>query len=310
VKLKQFAFGLACYVPGVHGLMAKNAGGGESARYCYSVWLRHLVLVHGCGTGGVPGVVAELGPGDSLGTGLAALLSGSERYYGLDIVPHGDLAMNLDILDELADLFRARAEIPGPDEYPTVKPYLDSYPFPSWILADEILDRSLSPDRLRRIRDSIENTDDANSLIKYVVPWTEKTNVEANAVDMVYSQAVLEHVDDLPGVYYAMADWVKPGGVMSHEIDFGAHQFDQRWNGHWTWSDFKLRLLRGGRPYLINRQPLSAHLDLINRFGFDVQLVREVQKESAISRDDLAERFHHLSDEDLTTVAAYVVAKR
>lgn len=310
MKLKQVAFGLACYIPGVHGLMAKNAGGGESARYCYSVWLRHLVLVHGCGAGGVPGAVAELGPGDSLGTGLAALLCGAERYYGLDIVPHGQLARNLEILDELADLFRARAGIPGPDEYPDVKPYLESYQFPSWILDDEILDRSLSPDRLRRIHDSVQSVDDANSMIKYVVPWTDKTNVEANAVDMVYSQAVLEHADDLPGVYDAMAAWVKPGGVMSHEIDFGAHQFDKRWNGHWTWSDLELRLLRGGRPYLINRQPLSVHLELIDRLGFDVHLVREVQKESAISRNDLASRFHHLNDDDLTTVAAYVVAKK
>jgi SAM-dependent methyltransferase len=254
--------------------------------------------------------VAELGPGDSLGTGLAALLCGAERYYGLDIVHHGDLARNLVILDELAELFRARADIPGPDEFPDVKPYLESYQFPSGILDDEILDLSLAPDRLRRIRDSVQNVEDAESVIRYVVPWTEKNSVDADAVDMVYSQAVLEHVDDLPGAYNAMAAWVKPGGVMSHEIDFGAHQFDERWNGHWTWSDLKLRLVRGGRPYLINRQPLSAHLELIDRLGFDVHLVREVRKESAISREDLASRFHGLNDDDLTTVAAYVAAKK
>jgi len=147
-------------------------------------------------------------------------------------------------------------------------------------------------------------------VIRYVVPWTDKPSVETNTVDMVYSQAVLEHVDDLPGAYSAMAAWVKPGGVMSHEIDFGAQEFDERWNGHWTWSDLRFRLLRGGRPYLINRQPLSAHLEIIDRSGFDVHVVRKVQKEPAVSREDLASRFHYLNDDDFTTVAAYVAAKK
>jgi SAM-dependent methyltransferase len=310
VKLRQIAFGLACYLPGVHGLLAKNAGGGESARYCYSVWMRHLVLVHGCGAGGVPRVVAELGPGDSLGTGLAALLCGAQKYYGLDIVPHGDLESNLDILDELVGLFKAREDIPGEDEFPGVKPYLDSYRFPSWILTDEVLDGALTPGRLRLVRDSIRNTANPDSLIRYAVPWTDKENVEAGAVDMVYSQAVLEHVDDLAGVYDAMASWLKPGGVMSHEIDFTAHQFDPRWNGHWSWSDFSLWLLRGGRPYLINRRPLSEHLGLIERMGFDVRLVRDVRKPSAIPREQLAGRFRGMNEDDMTTAAGYVVATR
>ena len=308
MKSRQVAFGLACYIPGVYGMMAKSAGGALSARYCYSVWLRHLVLVHESGTGGVPAAVAELGPGDSLGTGLSALLCGAERYYGLDVVPHGRLGRNTAILDELVELFRARADIPGPEEYPSVKPQLESYRFPSSILDDQTLDRSLTPDRIRRIRDSVKDVDEVGSMIRYVVPWTESSNIEENAVDMVYSQAVLEHVDDLTQVYEAMAAWVKPGGVISHEIDFSAHQFDERWNGHWTWSDPKLWLLRGGRPYLINRQPLSAHVELIGRAGFDIRLVRKVQQKSAVTRGNLTTRFRHLSDDDLTTSAAYIVA--
>jgi hypothetical protein len=291
-------------------MMAKNAGGGESARYCYSVWMRHLVLVHGCGAGQVPAAVAELGPGDSLGTGLAALLCGAERYYGLDVVPHGELARNHALLEELAGLVGARANIPGPDEFPDVKPQLDSYEFPSRILGDDILDRSLAPDRVQRIRDSLRDVEGAGSMIRYAVPWTDASTVEASAVEMVYSQAVLEHVDELPQVYGVMAAWLKPGGVMSHEIDFSAHQFDDRWNGHYTWSDFKWRLLRGGRPYLINRESLSTHLELIEQNGLDVRTVRKVQKESAISRNDLTRRFRDLSDDDLMTRAAYIVASK
>ena len=38
-------------------------------------------------------------------------------------------------------------------------------------------------------------------------------------LDLVFSQATLEHVDGLPDVYRAMYDWLKPGAYMSHQID-------------------------------------------------------------------------------------------
>ncbi len=64
-----------------------STGGSDSARYCYSVWLRHLALLvqHGFTVKGAQ--IGELGPGDSIGIGLAALISGGARYVGLDIVP-------------------------------------------------------------------------------------------------------------------------------------------------------------------------------------------------------------------------------
>jgi hypothetical protein len=37
--------GIATFVPGVRRLANRRAGGPASARYCYSVWLRHLVVV-------------------------------------------------------------------------------------------------------------------------------------------------------------------------------------------------------------------------------------------------------------------------
>lgn len=44
MKLKQLIYGVASFVPGVIRLCAKGTGGTDSARYCYSVWLRHLVM--------------------------------------------------------------------------------------------------------------------------------------------------------------------------------------------------------------------------------------------------------------------------
>ena len=87
----------------------------------------------------IPKVVAELGPGDSIGIGLAALLSGAERYFALDLVRYSGLEKNLEIFDELVSLFAAQAPIPGEQEFPFLYPKLDCYDFPHALVARERL---------------------------------------------------------------------------------------------------------------------------------------------------------------------------
>src|ERR1700704_1131908 len=99
MSTKQIIKGLLTFVlPRV--FYSRHTGGTDSARYCYSVFLRHLVRIHST-TGQVPlGRIAELGPGDSLGVGLAALIAGGERYYAFDVSPFSNQARNLNIFDE------------------------------------------------------------------------------------------------------------------------------------------------------------------------------------------------------------------
>ena len=132
--LRPVLGGLASYVPGINRLRTVPTGGTDSARYCYSVWLRHLVLAAEHGAAARPRIVAELGPGDSVGIGLCALLTGAERYLGLDVVRYASLERNQRILDELVGLLRARTPIPDAVEFPVVKPYLDDYRFPAHLL--------------------------------------------------------------------------------------------------------------------------------------------------------------------------------
>src|SRR5262245_9785357 len=82
-----------------------STGGSDSPRYCYSVWLRHLVTLHLYGFKINGAQIGELGPGDSIGTGLAALLSGATRYVALDIVPFSAKADLERILDKLVQLY-------------------------------------------------------------------------------------------------------------------------------------------------------------------------------------------------------------
>src|SRR5688500_12129197 len=80
-------------------------GGSGAPRYCYAVWLRHLVMLNRHGFVIKGASVGELGPGDSIGTGLAALLSGADRYVGLDVVPFSAKADLGKIFSELAQMY-------------------------------------------------------------------------------------------------------------------------------------------------------------------------------------------------------------
>lgn len=306
--IAQHVFGLATFIPGFTKLVFKGTGGTDSARYCYSVWLRHLVMARKRGLNVSPRVVAELGPGDSLGIGLAALLSGAEAYWAFDVLEHADLSRNIAILDELVTLFRDRTPIPGADEFPSVKPVLADHAFPHDILSSSRLDMCLADGRVDRIRQSLEASGETAPMIRYCVPWFDREVVQENSVDMIFSQAVLEHVDDLVGAYTSMKRWLKPGGVMSHQIDFRCHGTAREWNGHWKYSDLRWRLIRGKRPYLLNRQPHSVHTRIVREQGFEIIGDDPVREVSAVDRRQLAPRFRELSDVDLTTCGAFVQA--
>ena len=103
--------GALTLVPGIERFAPKigiGTGGTNSAAYCHGVWLKHLVMLWENGMRRMPTTMAELGPGDSLGIGLAAMLSGVDEVIALDVVQHFDPAFNLAIFDELVERFRSR----------------------------------------------------------------------------------------------------------------------------------------------------------------------------------------------------------
>jgi hypothetical protein len=287
-----------------------STGGTNSARYCYTVWLRHLVKAVENGLPAYPKVIAELGPGDSLGIGLAALLSGVEQYIALDVKNYAVYDRNLAILSELIELYKNRTPIPGEDEFPKVRPNLSDYTFPSTILDSSRMGMMLDPIRLEKIREALAHTNSKHSIIRYSAPWYDDDQIDLGSVDLLFSQAVLEHVDDLDAVYDAMVKWLKKNGYMSHTIDFSSHGLAQAWNGHWLYSDPLWALVRGKRPWLINRQPLSVHIELIERSNMSLVLKETVCASSKIKKGELAKSFRALSSEDLSTRGVYLLARK
>lgn len=80
----------------------------------------------------------------------------------------------------------------------------------------------------------------------------------------------MEHIEDTRAAYRAMHAWLRPGGFMSHSVDYDSHGHARGWNGHWTVPSLAWRIVRGNRPYFINRQPHSSHRSEIQAAGFEI----------------------------------------
>lgn len=308
MKLKPLTYGLLSFVPGVNPYRNKGTKGTDSAGYCYSVWLRHLRMAKQSGLSPYPKVVAEIGPGDSPGIGYAALISGCDKYYAFDVVAHANAERNLNIFDALVSLFKNQADIPGEDAFPKIKPTLDNYSFPADILDENRLGFALEESRIENIRAAIIDPHTDSSPIQYFTSGYDESRIEKDFVDMIYSQAVLEHVDDLRNIYKTMYLWLKPGAFMSHQIDFKCHGTADEWNGHWRYSNFVWKLIRGKRPYFLNREPHSAHLTILKDSGFSVLCDNKIKTKSNLTRDDLASRFRSISENDLNISGAFIQA--
>jgi len=280
MRLRLVVRGMLGYLPGFLDSVKnrKEKTGTISARYCYSVWLRHLVYLNESGMKSIPKKIAEIGPGASLGIGLSAVLSGVGTYFAFDIIRHSDSEKNLEVLEELILLFKNNTDIPDDSEFPNLYPKLDSYKFPKYILTENMLKNSLGAERLSKIREQIANPGksiNSDIQINYKVPWFEDSVIQPETIDLIISQAVLEHIIDLEGAFRSMNKWLKTGGYVSHEIDYKAHETHKVWNGHWFYSKILWKIILKGRSYPINRQPHSYYIKLINDCGFS--LVQEIK---------------------------------
>lgn len=308
--LKSLIKGVLTNVPGVESLLRqRSTGGTDTAAYSYGVWMKHLTLLWANGVRRLPDTVAELGPGDSLGIGLSAVLCGANTCYSLDIQEYANTAVNLRIFDELVELFRSRRGRPTAG-WPSFDEHLDARLFPSHILTDAVLEASLAKPRLEQIRNAIADPEGrcGGITIRYVVPWSDPSVVMRESIDLVLSQSVLEHVVDLEATYQALQVWLRPGGCMSHQIDFDAHGLADKWNGYRTYSENLWRTVMGKRIYLINREPCSTHVRLLEKNGFRVTRCLKRVRTDGIERAQLSPRWKDISDEDLTCISTFLVA--
>ncbi len=270
-KFKPYIAWMLTYTPLAKRYSSMPKSGTDDPRYCYGVFMRHLIHAHRAGLS-FPRVVAELGPGDSIGTGLAWLIAGAERCHAFDVRRYAAGEPNLGVFDALVELFRSRAAIPGGDEFPEMKPSLDDLDFPRSVLPDAQLAEALDPVRLTAIRSALCDPDAAPSgLVEYVAPWDYAANVRPGSVDLIFSQSVMQYVDDVDRVYAISREWLTNGGMVSHQIDFrGCAGASPTWDGYRAYSEFEWLIVRGRRDYVINRVPDSGHVASLQQHGFRI----------------------------------------
>lgn len=306
-KVPHIVKGMLTYVPVLNHwrLRRGSTGGSGSARYCYAVWLRHLVMLaqHGFRVKGT--AVAELGPGDSIGAGLAALLSGAAHYVGLDVMPYSAAADLEQILDDLAQMFSSREEIPNHHDFPRVRPRLASYEFPV-----NLIDSEAVAEKVERVRSDLRAGIHGGEYVSYHAPWTSTLVIAPDSLDLIFSQAVLQYIDDLRQAYHAMFSWLKPGGYCSHSTGLGAVDQSPYWNGHWAYSDLEWIMVRGRREWVLNRESLSTHLSYARDAGFTVLLLAAEHGRGGLGLNALSPRFQKLGAEDLQTCGVMLILQK
>lgn len=305
LRVKPLIRGIASFaVPAARS--SKHVGGTSSPEHCYSIFLRHWQLLKAAGHSGAINEVAELGPGASIGVGLAALIAGCGTYVGLDVEKHYSPEHNLSVFADLVELFRKRTSVPSTGVHRETFPYLDSYDFPNDLT--EQLKWSLASERLARIeRDLRYGT---GEFIKIVVPWNSASVISFSSIDWLLSHAVLEHIDDLDQTYSAISGWLRIGGYSSHLIDFWSHGATTEWNGHYAVSDPVWKIVRGQRGHFINRRPPSDHIELLRTNDFDLQLESRCSRSDGLRKTSFRGDFSQMSDEDSCTRMIFIVARK
>jgi hypothetical protein len=303
-KMRPFAKGILSFIfPNLRAVHKHtNPLGTLSAESCYSIFLRHISFLRKAGVQTVPKVLAEFGPGSSLGTGFAALIAGAEKYYALDLIDFSETTSNLTVFDELVALFRRKAPIPASGVHSLRFPDLDCYDFPDFLALD--LDAAFEK-RIAAIRQDIALK--AGVFVQIAAPWMQRSILRPSSVDWIFSQSVMEHIDDIAGAYGTFAYLLKPSGYASHLIDFGCHGLTQEWNGHWALNESTWFVLRGRRPYLINRLPYSEHIRLATANRFVTVLEKRNKRFDGLIPEQFAPCFRSMSDEDARTRMALLV---
>lgn len=137
--------------------------------------------------------------------------------------------------------------------------------------------------------------------------------VPAESCDFIFSEAVLEHVPlgEFDAVMGELHRILKPGGVATHRVDFRDH-LGGGWNnlrfsaGLWEAPWFAQR-----SGFYTNRLRLSAMTERLQGAGFAVEVPQRLSWPAPpIARDLLKGEFQYLSEEDLMTDQAHILARK
>ena len=137
--------------------------------------------------------------------------------------------------------------------------------------------------------------------------------VPSDSIDLIFSQAVLEHVPlaDFAATAGELHRIQKPNGVGSHRVDFKDHLQGSLNNLRFSESTWEKPWFAQRSGFYTNRLRFSAMRDAFTRAGFSVTVPEQNRWDAlSIMRGKMATPFRDLSDDDLrTSGAVFLVTK-
>jgi SAM-dependent methyltransferase len=223
----------------------------------------------------------EYGPGDVPGVALLMLAHGAERVWCVDRFPLASLsAKNVAVLERLISLLPLEAQQRAAQCF--VRPGEPASGF-----AADGLEYLVKPSGLSGL---------------------------SEAVDLVFSRAVLEHVNDLHATFRDMRQALRSGGVAIHEVDLKSHGLHRR-NilDFLTWPELLWKLMYSGKG-VPNRWRVDRYREVLAGSGLRVVLLeRREQTSPEVVREVrpfLAQSFQQVSDEDLSWLSFWLVVEK
>lgn len=224
--------------------------------------------------------VLEYGPGDVPGVALLMVAHGAESVACVDRFPLLALSpKNIEIMELLLD--------------------------------------SLAGEARQRADDCFLETGRPSSgfspRIRYLIRPSGLSGLR-NAVDLVISRAVLEHVDDLPATFADMYQALREGSLAVHEVDLKSHGLHRRNPLDFlTWPP-RLWLWMYAHKGVPNRLRVNHYRDAITASGFVTMLMQPTlfanEQDIAEVRRHLAAPFKDISDQDLSWLGFWIVLKK
>ena len=131
---------------------------------------------------------------------------------------------------------------------------------------------------------------------------------------LVYSRAVLEHVNDLQATFGDMESALLPGGIAMHEVDLKSHGLHREtpldflcWSD-WAWSMMHSNKGVPNRLRIDRYRLLCSHLSMKTLSIEPVEIAPLAHVQAV--RNCLATPFRNLSDDELTWLSFWMILQR
>lgn len=281
--IKAVLKGALTYIPGVNKKIdikkKKTKHSAASAEFCYNLWLSILVFFNENGLKPNLKNIGELGSGGSFGIGICALLTGSVKYYALEIEEKFNVVDNLKMTDELVLLLKNKTPISNKFKQLNIK--ISNYNFPEELIASKYLDQNL----ISSIRDDISSYFSNSKHVFFISNWSIRPSL---GLDFIFSRAVMEHVSSPDEVYKGIAAHLKENSYMFHDIEHHSHGITKSVNGHFYISKFLWKIIYGKRDYFLNRWRFQDHLLAISNRKIEIiNIQKKYSKETKSIKQEL-----------------------